>query len=261
SIKQPFITLPLSQCSVNYLGLPNLGDDILSKSVITQNKIEDCPIGWSVMRSPDYDEMIGLEVLVKSLFEYQANTQIDFIEINESCPNVGADFNNLESRLQYISQNFLTNRERNLPVIIKLSNDINSEHLPKFLDILFKYRFDGINIGNTSTKYSEILHKLNKSDKKLFKYFTDNFSGGVGGRVLKLTSLQLCKIAVEYRNKINLDYEFNVIRTGGIDSYTDIIESNNAGIALNQWYTGYFNNYIKYGNLLYKNFEDENSLN
>lgn len=258
-IKHPFITLPDSAISINYLGLPNLGDTELYGNPITQDKAPGCPIGWSLMRSSDLDEVTGLALLIDSLFKYQSNLLIDFIEINESCPNVSADFNNLSARLEYISNNFLLKRERRLPVIIKLSNDTSINLLPKILDMLFKYKFDGVNIGNTSIKYTSFLPDVVKSEQKLFCYFTKNFGGGVGGNLLKDISLNLCKAAVAYRNWLSLDYEFHVIRTGGISCYADIEKSNDCGIALNQWYTGYFKNYIKQGDLVYKKFWDETS--
>jgi len=147
-VKLPFISLSKSDIAVNFLGLPNLGDEILSKKLLTTKKVDGCPIGWSVMRSPDYEEAKSLELLVQSLFKYQDNLQIDFIEINESCPNVKTDFSNLDRCLEYIAQNFLVNRSRRLPVIIKLSNDIHLESIPSILDLLFKYRFDGVNLGS-----------------------------------------------------------------------------------------------------------------
>ena len=254
NIKLPFVTLPLSHTSINYLGLPNLGDDELSIKQITQHKINGCPIGWSVMRSPDYTEDIGLELLVQSLFQYQKNLQIDFIEINESCPNVSTDLTKIENRLVYIADNFLTKRIRQLPVVIKLSIDTDIQYLPKLLDILFKYKFDGVNLGNTSTNYLEIAKSIHPKEYNLFNYFTQTFGGGVGGNILKAKSLALCKTAVDYHNKVKPDYEFHVIRTGGIDSASDIIASNEVGVSLNQWYTGYFTNYTKYADSTYQKF-------
>src|SRR5579863_675501 len=43
-IQHPFISLPKSQLSLNFLGLPNLGDISLSQHKITKNKQAGCPI-------------------------------------------------------------------------------------------------------------------------------------------------------------------------------------------------------------------------
>lgn len=252
NIALPFITLPNSEISLNYLGLPNLGDGILCQKIITTKKIEGCPIGWSLMRCPHSSQEHGINLLVENLFKFQENHLIDFIEINESCPNVKADLSNFAGRLHYIAENFLLKRTRKLPIILKLSNDTVVESVPKILDLMFKYKYDGVNFGNTSIKYDEILKTIDIKDKKLFNYFTHEFGGGVGGgKYMKHKSLELCKTAVEYKNKVKPDYEFHIIRTGGIDCANDIAESNQAGISLNQWYTGFFKNYIVHGNKVY----------
>jgi len=257
-IQHPFISLTKSHLSLNFLGLPNLGDISLSKHKITANKQSGCPIGWSVMRSPDYAIDIAMEKLLESLWLYHDNPEIDFIEINESCPNVEhivSDSNNdnldiLENRLNYISKNFLSKRKRRLPVILKLSNDLEPDQIPKLLDVLFSCKFDGINLGNTSTNYAKVV-PANQYERKLFNYFTQNFGGGIGGSYLRETSLELCKAAVIYTKGVNPGYEFHIIRSGGIRTLQEITNSDNAGISLNQWYTGYFENYIKYGDNLY----------
>ena len=66
--------------------------------------------------------------------------------------------------------------------------------------------------------------------------------------------MTLSAAAVNYLELVKPGYEFHVIRSGGINSIQDIIDSNNAGVSLNQWYSGYFENYITYGNKLYTHF-------
>jgi dihydroorotate dehydrogenase len=262
SIKLPFLSLVPADTTLNYLGLPNLGDEILAKHLITTNKIIGCPIGWSVMRSPDYPIDIAMEYLIKSLWLYHDNPQIDFIEINESCPNIGINHNvdsvnnsgiksSVTLRLLYIAQEFLSKRKRKLPVIVKFSNDLAISELPELLKVLIDNQYDGINLGNTSTNYSEIRPQLDKEMQKLFDYFTVNFGGGVGGRTLKAKSLLLCGQAVRLVTQLKPKYEFHVIRTGGIESLHDIKLSNDIGVALNQWYSGYFTNYAIFGDDLY----------
>ena len=251
-VKLPFITLPESNVSINSLGLPNLGDDELSKKSITYNKF--IPLGWSLMRSPDYEEQQGLENLVKSLWKYHDNHQIDFLEINESCPNIKVSAGNINARLEYIANNFLRMRKRHLPVVIKLSNDTTINVLKNILDTLFKFGYDGINLGNTSTDYPQARLRIAKPELKLFDSYTANFAGGMGGNILKHKSFNLCEAAVKYRNEVNPGYEFHIIRSGGIECLADIMDSDTIGVSLNQWYTGYFTNYINLGNQVYKEF-------
>lgn len=256
-IKHPFLSLANSHISLNSLGLPNRGDLELAK--ITVNKVDGCPVGWSLMRSPDFiDETQSLEHLIQGLWLYHDNTSIDFIELNESCPNLKLqefNLNDLFRRLKYISDNFLIKRKRHLPVVLKLSTDFsnNSQSIAKLMDKLFEYKFDGLNFGNTSTNYTQIRSTISSlREKQLFEYFTSQFGGGVGGEALKVRSLELCEAASNYLAQNNPGYEFHIIRTGGISSLNDIIASDNIGVSLNQWYTGYFTNYALYGNLLYQ---------
>ena len=250
SIRLPFISLHKSQTSINYLGLPNLGDEVLSQNMFAHDK--QIPIGVSLMRSGDYDEKTGMQNLLKSLWLYHNHPQVDFIEINESCPNVKLDLSDIIQRLAYLGENFLAKRKRHLPVIIKFSLDIGEDDLKLIMDTLIKYNFDGLNLGNTSTNYADIRPHIASSEVKLFDYFTSKFGGGVGGNILKQKSYNCCKKAVEYKRALSPRYEFHIIRSAGIDCADDLLASDTIGVSLNQWYTGYFTNYIKYGDLVYQ---------
>ncbi len=247
----PFISLYNSNAAINFLGLPNLGDKTLSKTNITSNKIKGCPIGWSVMRSPDYSESDGLAKLIESLWLYHNHPQIDFIEINESCPNIKIGGGSIIPRLQIIAREFLDKRTRKLPVVVKLSTDLTSEGLSPILKELIRLKFDGINLGNTSIDYANVKPQLNAKDTQLFYNFTQNFGGGVSGLPLKNKSLQLCAEAARLLSEFKPNHEFHIIRSGGIDSLADIEESRALGISFNQWYTGFFNNYARDGDQVY----------
>ena len=253
NINLPFVRLTKSKITVNYLGLPNLGDEVLARKIYTERKVEGCPIGWSVMRSPDFSREEGEEKLVKSLFLYQANPQIDFLEINVSCPNVKKSSSGIIDSLNFISESFLKKRSRHLPVVVKLSNDITKDSLESVLKSLVTLGFDGVNIGNTSTDYSLFENEINQEEKKPFKTFTSTFSGGIGGKVLKQRSLDLCRTATNYLKTISIPQEFHVIRTGGIENHQDLLDSQAVGVSYNQWQTGFFFSYMENGVNVYKN--------
>lgn len=252
-IKTPFISLPKAHIAINWLGLPNYGDKILSQKTLTKNKIKGCPIGWSLMKSPDYTEKDGLTQLIESLWLYQDNLQIDFIEINESCPNIKLSGASIIPRLEQIATKFLAQRQRNLPVIVKLPPDLNEDNLEVLVTELVRLNYDGINIGNSSTIYNDVRQYINSTDYPIFDYFTTEFGGGCSGIALKEKSLALGKSAVKIVEKLNPSQEFHVIRTGGIDSATDLEKSRQAGISFNQWYTGFFDNYNEAGENVYAN--------
>jgi len=253
----PFVPYSRSHSASNYLGLPNDGDETNSRRV--QKRINGCPFGWSTMGSPDLQGKEKLEYLVKGMKLYERN-EIDFIEINESCPNTQhgkPQDDDLANRLKYVKENFLDQRKRVLPVIVKFSNDTQVEQIPSLLDLLFELGYDGVNFGNSSTNYAKMREMINKSERKLFDYFTKTFGGGFTGEPLKEMSLELASRAVEYVKDGPPKQEFHVIRTGGISEWKDIKDSERAGILLNQWFTGYFEKFAEQGHDVYKNlFKD-----
>ncbi len=259
-IWHPFLPYPKSQSASNWLGLPNPGHSEVAKILSQIPKRKHCPIGASLSISPDEEERVALNELIHGLMQYE-KANVDFIELNESCPNVAHNHSisqtldqNFIKRLEYVSQNFLAKRKRNLPVIIKLSNDFDISLLDELIDIAITLNFDGINFGNTSTDYSYIKGLISYGELNKFEYFISTFGGGISGKPLKNKSLTLCSKACEILKNKNLRKEFNIIRTGGIDSYDDIIESKNIGVLLNQWFTAYFLYFAKYGHKLYLKF-------
>ena len=260
-IKLPFVPYPRSHSSSNFLGLPNDGDEINAERAAKLGRIFGAPIGWSVMGSPDLQGEEKLEYLVRGMKRYEY-AGVDFLEINESCPNTAhgkPQDNDLKNRLQYLKEHFLdqrtisdTDKIRQIPVIVKFSNDTERNQIPFLLDILFELRYDGVNFGNTSTQYQKRRKNIHPSEQKLYDHFTQIFGGGVSGKPLKESSLELAGTEVEYLKKGSPSQEFHVIRTGGIESKRDLEDSERAGISLNQWFTGYFENFAKYGNNIYK---------
>ncbi len=265
-IKHPFINLPKSHSAINWLGLPNWGiswdyrkNEHLIKKKISQvvhiNQQYNCPIGWSIAANPeakDYHKIEDLGILLRTV----EHSGADFIEINESCPNTeekneGIDY--LTHRLKRINEE--SNRKflkKNIPLIVKFSNDVKIEQIPYLMDILIDLKFDGINFGNTSIDYSNLRNKINENEKRDFDYFTKTFGGGLSGRLLKEKSLELCEAVVEYREKIKPNFEFHVIRTGGIENAQDILDSENAGVSMNQWFIGYWENFKVHRHRVYE---------
>ena len=250
----PFVPYPNSHSASNWLGLPNDGDKVNYQRAAQLEIIADCPIGWSVMGSPDLQGEEKLRYLVKGMNLYE-QAGVDFLEINESCPNTAhgrPQDDDLANRLRYIKENFLKQRQRRFPVIVKFSNDTEIEQLPALLDILFELGFDGVNFGNTSIDYIKRRELIDPSERRLFDFYTQTFGGGVSGRPLRESSLELASRAVEYLNQGRPSQEFHVTRTGGIETWEDIQKSLDAGISLCEWYTGYFENFSREGHDVYK---------
>lgn len=260
-VLHPFLPLPHSNIAVNWMGLPNLGIEQAAKDISNLEKFNNTPIGVSISPDPGKNPLEILKDLVNGM-NLLDKAKVDFIELNESCPNVsdGHTLTNdkldqeLIKRMEYISTHFLKKRNKNLPLILKLSNDTDPALIPLFIDIAIDLEFDGLNLGNTSTNYAQAKELLNNKERKMFNYFTNSYGGGVSGKNLKNISKDLCKLANECLQNKNLKREFHIIRTGGIDNPQDIIESKDIGVKLNQWYTGYFKNFGIYGHSIYSEF-------
>lgn len=255
-ILHPFLPYNSSDSASNWMGLPNEGFEVIAKRLSKIEKVKGCPVGISLSFSPE----AGIDTAIREMLEGMVmfeKANVDFIELNESCPNVKHaehenDEKNLWLRLEQISEKFLLKRKRNIPVIVKFSNDTAMEQIALFIDKLIDFGFDGVNFGNTSTEYDLYTDEIHSYDVKNYNYFTKTFHGGLSGKVLKQKSLDLCAFAAGHLKSKELKKEFHIIRTGGVETHNDILESDKNGILLNQWFTGYFSAFSKNGHQLYK---------
>lgn len=232
------------------MGLPNKGHFETAKIVSNIQKQPKCPIGASLAEDPNtIDKFAKIIELVEGMAAYE-RAGADFIEINFSCPNVQNITNQCEiptgikkyegidedtvTKLAFLAERFLNKRKRNIPVIVKYSNDIADNDIPPIVDLLMDLQFDGINIGNTTVQYSKYLPALHPADTPAFQRFIKMFGGGLSGSILKENSLHKCQLACKHISQKSLKREFIVIRTGGIENRNDIIASQNAGIKMNQ---------------------------
>ncbi|ROL61314.1 hypothetical protein D9V86_06505 [Bacteroidetes/Chlorobi group bacterium ChocPot_Mid] len=255
-ILHPFLPYHSSGSASNWMGLPNEGFDIIAKRLSKIEKVKGCPVGISLSFSPDAEMNTAIKEMLEGMEMFE-KANVDFIELNESCPNVKhAEHENQEKnlwlRMEQISEKFLAKRKRNLPVIVKFSNDTTSEQIPNLIDNLINFGFDGINFGNTSTEYPNYLEDIDRYDIKNFQYFTNTYKGGLSGKILKQKSLDLCTTAVNQVKNKNFRKEFHIIRTGGVETIDDIKASNSNSILINQWFTGYFSAFSMYGHKLYE---------
>lgn len=259
-IKHPFVPYPESRAASNFMGLPNPGDLQVSATLSKIKKIPGCPVGASIAGDAALPEPERLELLIRGLHAYQ-EAGVDFIETNESCPNTEAHdlMSGLEERLKFIAQNFLINRKRNLPVILKLSVDTDPQALKHLIPLTIALGFDGLNLGNTSTQYPQLEKQIADTEKNVYRFFTESFGGGVSGFPLKQKSLLLIQAAAGILKEQTGSKEFHLIRTGGIETKEDLEMSLNAGASLVQWYTGYFEAFARNGHAVMRSlYNNEN---
>ena len=255
-IAQPFAPYPRSAAASNWLGLPNRGHRAVAARLAELPRVEGVPTGASLAAVDEDapDEAERLRHWIDGMVLYD-EAGVDFLELNESCPNTDDDrrgFEALEQRLAHVAEHFLERRRRPLPVIVKLSCDTPPGLVPRLVDGLVELGFDGVNFGNTSTAYD--LHRTAVAgvERPLYDHFRRAFGGGVSGRPLKAVSLALATAAVRHLGDHPPAREFHVVRTGGIETAADVRQSLDAGIAFCQWYSGYFEAFGRDGHDLYE---------
>lgn len=245
----PWIPYRESGAASNKLGLPNLGDKVVAEKISKLERINGCPIGMSVMASPDLRED-KLERLVAGMDRYE-KIGVDWLEVNYGCPNTKKgvfDFQKIYDEMRYIKESFLesrslANRTRVIPVVNKFSANITIKEAEDLTAACIDLGYDGINILNTGTDYNKYRKQIHPSDLKLFDYFTNIHGGGLSGRPLKDPSLFISSVAVMQKEKRKPKQEFHVFRTGGIENAEDLLISERSGISMNQWFTGYWDKY------------------
>ena len=257
-VSKPFAPYPRSQAASNWLGLPNDGHDAVAERVASFEWHEHFPVGASLAASPESTGIQALQELVRGMDAFVA-AGVDFLEINESCPNAAHGSSSLEAiaeRLQYVAEHF-SYRDA-APVVVKFSTDTPLESVEKIIDMLLQLGFSGVNFGNTSTDYARCRNEIDAGEQQIFDYFTTTFGGGVSGAPLAASSLALtakaAKVLATKKRKRSSDYEFHIMSVGGVLRRADFDERLRAGASLCQWYTGFFERFAEDGHSLYAKF-------
>ncbi|HBB26754.1 MAG TPA: hypothetical protein DCZ59_10860 [Bacteroidetes bacterium] len=256
-IKWPSTQYPFSHSAANWMGLPNAGHVAVAAKLALEKHVAGCPMGISVSAEPGLDDRLAVSELVEGMRRFD-DAGVDYIELNESCPNVEGHARHagldpaLLTRLDAVATEFLTKRRRKLPVVVKLSTDTAHEQIPALVHALVERGFDGMILGNTSTRYDALRTRVHEKDRAMFDYFTKRYGGGVSGALLTASSLESCRVATGAVRDIAPSHEFHVIRCGGVMTLQDIEESRRIGVLLNQWYVGYFEMFARHGHGLYR---------
>ena len=244
--------LPHSGAALNSLGLPSKGVDAAVANIrifrerhgiAVGDRQAAFPIGVSVMGHPataDVDKKLQgvLDCVRKSI------PVADFIEINESCPNVshGTSTADLERRLRAViavRDDMASARKcgRRVPILVKMGDLHNAAETVRFMA---KLGVDGVVALNTQKDYASFDSALPPADKALLATYTTKFGGGLSGPPILARSVEQARAAATAAAK--LDHEFTVIHVGGIQTADDVKKSRNTGAQLRQWYTGLMHN-------------------
>ncbi len=252
-ICQPFASYPRSRAALNALGLPNPGHSALARRIARLPRYPGFPIGVSVAVDPELPPEEALPRLLGGLRQY-VDAGVDFIELNESCPNVphNASWRAVEFRLRWLAEHFLQRRERFVPVVVKVSLDLSPEMLTVLLHLLLYLGYDGITLGNTSTAYEALLPAIAPEEQPAYSHFWQRFGGGISGAPLRERRRELIRLASAWLAQSRPEREFHLIAAGGILCPDDLTAALADGASLAQWYTGYLFALAEHGDALYR---------
>ncbi len=253
-VAQPFAPYPRSHGASNWLGLPNEGHARVAARLAAVQRVAGCPLGASLAVDPEGPEGERLAGLLLGLKQY-AEAGVDFLEINESCPNTEQGptrDGDLSRRLEFLREEFLEKRDRTLPVVVKFSCDTPLEQVPALVDLLLDLGFDGVDFGNSSARHDHWRDFIHSDERKLYDHFRHAFGGGFSGRPLKEISLSLAAAAAAQCQRRAPGREFHVVRTGGVEGGADLAAAERFGVSLSGWYTGYFASFSEAGHGVYE---------
>ena len=206
---------------INRLGFNNKGVDFLIKKV-DDIKLNHCPFGINIgFNKKSADPIQDYFDLVKKVYGLS-----NYITINISSPNTPGlhEFQKkdlLSELLTAISQvRKLTDYAESIPIMLKISPDINDNEKQDIVDLSIKYKISGLIISNTSSQHEKLLNK------------STNIQGGLSGEPLfDLSTQVLSEIYQASQKKLLL------IGCGGVSSGYHAYEKIKAGASLIQLYT------------------------
>jgi dihydroorotate dehydrogenase len=268
----PWTPLPQSGGALNSLGLPSKGVDCAVEHIAAFRERHGVPPqtpaaarGWRGGAAPVEQGGAGFPIGV-SIMGHPAHASeperklrgvvhcvekslpvSDFIEINESCPNVhhgggasggGASGANagLAARLSAV----VTARDahakasgRRVPILVKLGELTDAKPTVRFLAGL---GVDGLVLLNTQKDYAAF--ELPASDRQLLDHYTQRYAGGLSGAPILPRSVGQAAAAQQAVAELGLSKSFTVVHVGGLQSADDVARSRATGAELRQWYTG-----------------------
>ncbi len=208
------------QALINRLGFNNSGSDII-QSRIKQNP----PKGlFGINIGPNKDTKNRIDDYLIGLNKF--HDLGDYLTINISSPNTEnlRSFHN-ENELDELLD--AVNKEKKklnspIPIVVKISPDINDKEIDKISQIILSYKIPAIIVSNTSDRTRDFLKNINKLEK-----------GGLSGKPLEEKSNSV--INKFYKN---LGKQTKIIGVGGVDSGESAYMKILNGASLIQLYTG-----------------------
>ena len=214
-----------NEAIINRLGFNNKGVQYLKNKLLLIER--QVPIGINIGKNSStkiekaYEDY---EYCMEEIF-----TLADYITLNISSPNTERlrelhSESSLDSFLDKIKRKhdaLVKKHHKHVPLVLKVSPDINQSDLEKFCKLLMNYEIDGV-IATNTTVNKDILNNMSK-----------DIEGGLSGKPLLNKSNEIISII-----KKHVGDKVKVIGTGGITSKESAMSKLDCGADLLQIYTG-----------------------
>ncbi len=205
---------------INRLGFNNLGaQNVLER--IKSNK-QNGFLGINIGPNKETKNQLADYVECLKIFYQTA----DYITINISSPNTEDlrsfhEQTKLNKLLETIDKE-KKNLNSEIPIVVKVSPDINDYEIQKICEVLLSNRIEVIIVSNTSDSTRDSLNNVQKYQK-----------GGLSGKPIEEKSTRLIKKFYEHLNG-----RIKIIGVGGVDSGKSAYKKFLAGANYIQLYTG-----------------------
>jgi dihydroorotate dehydrogenase subfamily 2 len=226
--QSPSLTrLPNSQAIIVNKGLKNDGVDVIIKRLKNKKRFKDFVIGISIAKTNDAQSADTQEAIKDYCYSFKRlnDEQIgDYYTINISCPNAfgGETFTKPDLLEQLLFE--IRKIPCKKPIYIKMPINIFWEETKDLLNVIIKYKINGVIFGNLNKNYLDIPHQLERPQK---------YRGGISGKPCFHPS----NILIE-KTKKEFGDTLTIIGCGGIFTPTDALYKFELGSELIQLITG-----------------------
>ncbi|MFC2129639.1 quinone-dependent dihydroorotate dehydrogenase [Bacteroidota bacterium] len=222
--------LPVDKGLINRMGFNNKGLEAMIKQ-LKKRRRKGLIIGGNIGKNtatPNENAVSDYEACFRGLYPY-----VDYFVVNVSCPNI-TDLHELQDQdgLEAILGRLAAVRAEmtsRVPVLLKISPDLNKGQIDASLAIVEKYGIDGIVATNTTVSREGL-----KTSREKIEALAN---GGMSGAPITRRSLEVVRYVSE-KTKGKLP----IIGVGGIMTVDDALNMLDAGATLIQVYSGFIYN-------------------
>ena len=220
--------LPKDKALINRMGFNNSGILNAISHLKKRNKKTGLIIGGNIGKNKVTPNEKALDDYLYGLRHIHA--YVDYITINISSPNT-PNLRELQNKeeLEKLIKGLSDEKKKlqiNKPLLLKIAPDLSFSQIDEILDIILKYKIDGIIATNTT---------IGREVENYEESFVSSLgNGGLSGKPLSKKSTEIIKYI---SNKT--DKKLPIIGVGGIMNKEDAIEKLKAGASLVQLYTGF----------------------